>query len=63
MGTVSRKVQHQDCVSVNEHKNITQKLQLKVKNLEHRITELERDSMRTKYDYDELLRKLKKEEK
>ena len=38
--TSNRKINHQDCVSVNEHKNVTQKLQLKIKSLEQRETEL-----------------------
>lgn len=29
----NRRVQHQDCVSINEHKNITQKLQMRLKDL------------------------------
>jgi hypothetical protein len=34
----NRKVHHQDCVSVNEHKNVTQKLQMKLKSLEQKQT-------------------------
>lgn len=54
---------HQDCVTINEHKNITQKLQMKVKTLEQKETELQREILRAKYEMDELSRKFKKEEK
>lgn len=60
--TSNRKVHHQDCVSINEHKNVTQKLQMKLKSLEQKQTELEREALRSKYQYDELSRKFQKQQ-
>lgn len=45
----NRKIHHQDCVSINEHKNVTQKLQMKVKNLEQAQTELSRELIKSQY--------------